>query len=192
MTITRDGFNMGRFDPSPRVFNNCKHVTPRMWAGRRNVMNENLEKFFTRFGEPSDKVEVNVGAYIVKADTLDTAKEIRDFDATAANLVSKCEQLIDVMKTYRASLVDQYNYLETAPTASVVELKREYYWYEKKSYYYLSIYKRYIDSGHDVLVSHERFAGRDRHKAIAAYKDYVKSHPGVIEIMDIEKHKWER
>ena len=125
-------------------------------------------------------------------DNMETASDILRRDKWTLDHIKDLEREIDLLKEYRLLLAERYNYLESAATAPVIMLKREKSYYENKVYYYLIESKRILDTGKDIQVNSTKYPGSERRQAIADYNAYIKGHPGIIAIKDIEKGKWER
>ena len=150
-----------------------------------------LKDLFSRYGHPSTEADIRISGYLLRPDQLDTIARVKDYDQTAERTIQELEEKIQQLKAYRIALAERYNYLATAPTVPVVRLTRRKT-YEGKVFYYLEVYSRNLLDGKEVKASSTTFLGKERHKAIATYNDYVKAHPGITAEMDIEKRSWER
>lgn len=150
-----------------------------------------LKDLFSRYGHPSTEADIRISGYLLRPDQLDTTARVKDYDRTAERTIQELEEKIRQLKVYRIALAERYNYLATAPTAPVVRLIRRKT-YEGRVYYDLMTYNRNLLDGQEVKASSTTFLGKERHKAIAAYNDYVQAHPGIEAEMDIEKRGWER
>lgn len=150
-----------------------------------------LKDLFSRYGHPSTEADIRIGGYLLRPDQLDTTARVKDYDQTAERTIQELKEKIRQLQVYRIALAERYNYLATAPTAPIVRLTRRKT-YEGKVFYYLTIYERNLLDGKEVKTNSTTFPGKERHKAIAAYNDYVKGHPGIAAEMDIEKRGWER
>lgn len=113
-------------------------------------------------------------------------------DKWASDDIQRLEEYIKVLKAYRQAIAERYQELETQPTIPVVTLKREKNYYSNKVFYYLIISRKYVNSGEMQQVSSTKYAGTDRKKAIDDFNSYVKSHPGIEAIKDIQKGRWEK
>lgn len=153
--------------------------------------NETMQEFFRRYGSPSTEADIRINGYLLRPDQLDTTARVKDYDQTAERIIQELEEKIQQLKVYRIALAERYNYLATAPTAPIVRLTRRKT-YEGKIYYDLITYNQNLLDGQEVKTSSTTFPGKERHKAIAAYNDYVKAHPGITAEKDIEKRSWER
>lgn len=150
-----------------------------------------MKDLFSRYGHPSTEADIRISGYLLRPDQLDTIARVKDYDQTAERTIQELEKKIRQLKAYRIALAERYNYLATAPTVPVVRLIRRKT-YEGKVFYYLEVYSRNLLDGKEVKASSTTFPGKERHKAIAAYNDFVKAHPGIAAEMDIEKRSWER
>lgn len=153
--------------------------------------NQTLKELFSRYGHPSTEADIRITGYLLHPEDLDTTARVKDYDKSAERIIQELEEKIRQLKVYRIALAERYNYLATAPTAPVVRLTRRKT-YEGKVFYYLTIYERNLLDGKEVKTNSTTFPGKERHKAIAAYNDYVQAHPGIVAEMDIEKRGWER
>ena len=98
-----------------------------------------------------------------------------------------------LLKAYRIAIAERYNYLATAPTTPVIEIKRHKgYSGNSKVFYYIYHYSRDLNDNKDILTSTLTFPGTERKKAFEYFNNYVASHPGIITIQNTDKAKWER
>ena len=153
--------------------------------------NETMQEFFRRYGSPSTEADIRINGYLLRPDQLDTTARVKDYDQTAERIIQELEEKIQQLKVYRIALAERYNYLATAPTAPIVRLTRRKT-YEGKIYYDLITYNQNLLDGQEVKTSSTTFPGKERHKAIAAYNDYVKAHPGITAEKNKKKRSWER
>lgn len=150
-----------------------------------------MKDLFSRYGHPSTEADIRISGYLLRPDQLDTIARVKDYDQTAERTIQELEEKIRQLKVYRIALAERYNYLATAPTVPVVRLIRQKT-YQGRVFYYLTTYERNLLDGKEVKTSTTTFPGKERHKAIAAYNDYIKAHPGIAAEIDIEKRSWER
>lgn len=151
-----------------------------------------LQDLFTRYGNPSTECDSKISIYLTAPDALNELNKVLYYDGKAIDYITELENKIEQLKAYRLALAERYNYLATSPTQPVVKLKRERRYYDNKVYYYLITYSRNILDGIETETSSTKYNGQERYKAIAAYKAYIKAHPGIVAEMNIEKSKWER
>lgn len=155
-----------------------------------------LDHVFQRYGTPHTEWNETLYLYFTRADKLDTCERVRKEDERTADRICALETILATMKAYRISLAERYAELETVPTIPVVKLSRvKASCYSKNAgrvFYYLETFDRYLNDGHEVETSSAEYPGTQRHKAIADYHEYVRTHPGIVAEMDIEKPKWER
>lgn len=150
-----------------------------------------MKDLFSRYGHPSTEADIRISGYLLRPDQLDTTARVKDYDKSAERIIQELEEKIQQLKAYRIALAERYNYLATAPTVPVVRLIRQKT-YQGRVFYYLTTYERNLLDGKEVKTSTTTFPGKERHKAIAAYNDYIKAHPGIAAEIDIEKRSWER
>ena len=156
-------------------------------------MDINYENFFNRCGFPSNESNAEIRLYYTRPEKIDTLDRIIREDQRAADSIQRLEQYIEVLKLYRQELCKRYNELTTAATVPGVKLVRERQsWNSGKVLYRITWYTHYIDSGLDVTDRFEVYKGTERYQAISDYRDYVKSHPGILSTMQIEKAEWEK
>lgn len=148
-----------------------------------------LDELFQRYGSPSREADFRISGYFSRADTIDTVGRIEREDKAASRMIENLQTKIRQLTAYRASLMERYNFLATAPTVPVIRLKRER---RDKAFYILTVYDRNLLDSHEVMRESTRYPGTERHKAINAYNTYIKQHPGIIAEMNIEKSHWER
>lgn len=153
--------------------------------------NEKMRQLFMKYGSPSREADLQMHGYLVHPDDLDTIDRVRATDKSAEHYIANYQAKIEQLQAYRIALQERYSYLSTAPTAPVVKLIRHKD-YQGMVHYYLKLYDRNLLDGKEVLTKTTTFPGKERHKAISAYKEYIKAHPGIMCEMDIEKGKWER
>jgi hypothetical protein len=120
-----------------------------------------------------------------------TAKEVLQADKRAARDIEELQEAIDNLKQIRTALADRYNELATMPYTYSLELTRYHGWRGSNITYTVRITRVYEDES-TAEELRETFPGKERHKAIARYKELQKSHPGITCSMDIEKSRWER
>ena len=120
-----------------------------------------------------------------------TAKEVLQADQRAARDIEELQEAIDNLKEIRAALAARYNELATMPYTYTLELKRDHGYRGSNIRYIIRICKIYEDKS-TAEELYETFPGKERHKAIARYKELAKSRPGITCQMDIEKSRWER
>lgn len=153
--------------------------------------NRTMQELFQRYGSPAREADIRISGYLLHPDDLDTTTRVKDYDKSAERIIQELEEKIRQLQVYRIALAERYNYIATAPTVPVVRLTRRKT-YEGKVYYDLMTYNRNLLDGREVKTSTTTFPGKERRKAIEAYNDYVKAHPGITAEIDIEKRSWEK
>lgn len=148
-----------------------------------------LDRVFQRYGSQSSEWSCPVYFYHTRADHLHTCESVAREDRRAADDIKELELLLESLTSHRAALAERYAELATAPTVPVIKLSRRKM---DTVTYYLETFDRNLNDNHDERTSSVKYPGTQRHKAIADYHEYVRTHPGIIAIMDIEKPKWER
>lgn len=154
-------------------------------------MTENLkEKFkYYGYGEYITPDKYFVGG-IYRPDKLDTLERITANDKTAQQIIQAAQQLIQDLQSYRADLYARYAELNAAQMIYDIhiQLLRHTDYYVKKVYFTVCVFKGYRKSGKPFeKIINERYEGRERHKAIARYKELQKQYPQAIAKNNIEK-----
>lgn len=151
-----------------------------------------IESLFKRYGSASDDVELHAREYLIKPEKLDTIERVLHYDKSAEKTIEQLEKMIEKLQIYRIALCDQYNFLQTAPKKAIVKLKREKSYRDNKVYYYIMELEKNLINENETLISSKKFSGKVRKKAFEEFEEYIKNHPGVIAIKEIEKESWER
>lgn len=139
-----------------------------------------IDQMFMRYGSPAEFIEFTNRISISRPDILDSIDRVLYYDGYAAECMKGLQRSIEKLQLYRIALQRRYNYLVTSPTADVIKLSRKRDGWSNKVFYYLTLCSRNILDGHDVVNSTKKYEGRQRHIAIADYRQYIKDHPGVI------------
>ena len=150
-----------------------------------------LQELFTKYGHPSTESDERIYIYLTHPEAINRLTDVVKYDEKSINYISDLERKIEQLKAYRLALSERYNYLASAPQQPVVRLKRVKS-YSGKIFYHLNTYTKNLLDGNEVETSSTKYTGQERSKAIKDYKSYVKSHPGILAEMQIEKPKWER
>lgn len=153
---------------------------------------ENMAEMFKRYGSPYHEASITLYLYLLRPDKLDTCDRIASYDKSAEQYIARLARQIEQLKSYRLALQERYNEIATAPTVPLVRLKREKNTWTNKVSYYLTVYKKYTETGELVKVESTTYSGTERHKAIRDFEAYKKAHPGIISELNIEKGKWEK
>ncbi|MBP3406559.1 MAG: hypothetical protein J6N18_10680 [Kiritimatiellae bacterium] len=115
---------------------------------------------------------------------------LRCRDRNASNLLARLQSAIDRVQAYRLDMADRAQFLATAAYTVSVELHRHRA-YQGGVTFQLETVRTYSD-GTRHTESRTVFTGKERHKAIAAYKAACRAYPGAENVLDIEKARWER
>lgn len=151
-----------------------------------------LSEMFQRYGHPSNEAHIDLHGYFLQADDMNDTARIQNYDENAARLIRDCETVISRLTAYRVSLAERYGYLSTAPSVPVICLERDRNAYSGKVFYYLRFLRRFLEDGTEVEERKEKYPGTERWKAISDFNAYVKAHPGITAVMDIDKKRWEK
>ena len=111
-------------------------------------------------------------------------------DRNAAHMQRQAEALLANLAEYRQALVERYVALSVMPYEIRLDLTREKR-YDGIVWYHLKLYKLYEDGTKQTELQ-ENYPGKERHKAIARYKELCKERPGITATMDIARKAWER
>lgn len=151
-----------------------------------------INNLFSRYGSPSKEAEFRIAGYYTRADCIDELDWIKSSDERVQRDIEELQVKIRQLSAYRISLAERYNFLATAPTVPIVRLIRHRESYSGKVLYRLLTFSRNLADGHEIQTGCTIYPGTERHKAIDAYKEYIKTHPGIESEMQIEKSRWER
>lgn len=155
---------------------------------------ERLNRHFRRRGDSYSTCDDRMNIWLDHPEAVDDVQRAARCDCQAASYIKDLENEIAFLKIYRLAMAERYQELATTPTTPVIELKRGRR-YDGKVFYRLTLYSRRCTDGKLVKQSddiNQTFEGKERHKAIAAFNAYLKSHPGIEAIKAIERSKWER
>lgn len=148
-----------------------------------------LDRVFRRYGSQSSEWNQTIYFYHTRADQLHTCNSVAYEDKRTIDDIKELERMLESLTAHRAALAERYAELATAPTVPVVKLTRRKM---DTVTYYLETFDRNLNDNHDERTSFVKYPGTQRHKAIADYREYVRTHPGIIASMDIKKPERER
>ena len=133
--------------------------------------------FYSRYGSSCNEHNETIYIYATRPGSIYDPALLEREDQHAVRTIAELEALLAELKAHRQAVAERYQELATAPTAPVVRLERK----EQLAgiRYYLTTYRQYLDGGR-VVVDRTTYHGKERHKAIAAFKEIVRSHPGII------------
>lgn len=144
-----------------------------------------LDRLFERYGRKQEDVNQTVSLYLMDPQTVQEMDRLQRQDQSAAQYIERLTELLEGLEAYRIACAERYAYLATAPTVPGVRLKRERDYRGNKVFYVLTTFRRDLNTGAEVVETSEKYQGAKRWEAIAAYRDYVKSHPGIVAEMCI-------
>ena len=132
--------------------------------------------------------------YLPDPRSLNTLKDCTYQGGSAARYASELKAMIETMEAYQQLIYDRVQELTTAQYHMEIHLRREKRYYNNnKVFYYLEVLKVFDTDGiKPEYIERTTYPGTERHKALADYAAYQKSHPGIIAVKDIEKAKWEK
>lgn len=145
-----------------------------------------LDRLFERYGRKQEDVNHTVNIYLMDPHTVQEMDRLQRQDQSAAQYIERLTELLEGLEAYRIACAERYAYLATAPTVPGVRLKRERDYRGNKVVYVLSTFRRDLNTGAEVVETRESYPGAKRWEAIAAYREYVKSHPGIVAEMCIK------
>ncbi len=145
-----------------------------------------LDRLFERYGRKQEEVNQTVNIYLMAPETVQEMDRLQRQDQSAAQYIERLTELLEGLEAYRIACAERYAYLATAPTVPGVRLKRERDYRGNKVFYVLSTFRRDLNTGAEVVETRESYPGAKRWEAIAAYREYVKSHPGIVAEMCIK------
>ena len=130
--------------------------------------------------------------YLPDPRSLNALKDCTYQGGSAARYAAELRAMIETMEAYQQLIFDRVQELTTAPYHMELNLTRRKR-YDNKVYYYLEVKKVFdVDGINPETIERTTYPGTERHKAIADFAAYQKSHPGIIAAKDIAKGKWER
>ena len=148
---------------------------------------ELIDRTFTAYGTRRKDADLSIRVYLTDPESITSLDTIARYDKAAGEQIKSAHALIDKLTAYRAACAERYSYISTAPTVPVIKLTRQRNYYQKKVYYYLTVYRRDVNTGEEIEVEQTKYPGTQRHEALKDFADYIKSHPGIIAEKDIEK-----
>jgi hypothetical protein len=168
------------------------------------TMTDTLKDVFKRNREcySSDSVTHTIRAFYVDPQSVHEPERLKNYDSMAAEDINDLLSEIELLKQYRAAIVERFGELATAATVPVIRLRRRKDSYTNKVFYYLEEITRYLDEPNtqsrvktpytDRIDNSTKYEGKARRDAIQAFEAYKKAHPGIIAELDINKASWER
>lgn len=132
--------------------------------------------------------------HLTNPDKLHTMKDLTYHGAQAARYAAEFKAMIETMEAYQSLIYDRVQALTQAPYHMEIHLRRERRYYnDNKVFYYLETIKVYDTPGIEPeTIERKTYPGTERHKALADFAAYQKSHAGIIAVKAIEKGQWER
>ena len=128
---------------------------------------------------------------------LHSTADVAYCDKNAERLIQEFADMINVLKDYRLDLAKRYTELSVRPTVPCIRLERRNGIYGDeagKVFFELVTFDMYADDTSprwdmgrvELNVNRKRYTGRERRQAIADYKSYIRSHPGIHAESDIK------
>lgn len=148
----------------------------------------NWQDLFQRWGQPSTEARIEVRDYLLRPDHL-TTRDIKSYDESAARTIQEMEETIAALRGYRQALAARYAELSAMAYSLRLDLIRERGWKGPVTYW-LRLVRVYAD-GHEEQEWSKNWPGNERHKALKAYREELKSRPGIETRCEIEKSRWE-
>lgn len=133
----------------------------------------------------------SVYLYLYDPKTMKTTQDVIQKDKWVEMDIKRLEQALNSLKEYRFDLMKRFNYLSKTDPTKVITLKRERNYRDSHVNYHLFLLETFPD-GTKRETTIADFTGKERSKAIKAFKAYCKDHPSLESVMDIEKGKWEK
>lgn len=113
-------------------------------------------------------------------------------DSMARQDIACLEGVIKQLKDYRVQVAKRAALLETAPYNLQLSIVRRRPWRTDPVTYSITISRLYLDESIRPLeILRETYPGKERHKALARFKELQKQYAGIETVVDIEKGKWE-
>lgn len=113
-------------------------------------------------------------------------------DSMARQNIAYLEGVIKQLKDYRVQVAKRAALLETAPYNLRLSIVRRRPWRTDPVTYSITISRIYLDESIRPLeILRETYPGKERHKALARFKELQKQYAGIETVVDLEKGKWE-
>lgn len=113
-------------------------------------------------------------------------------DSMARQDIAYLEGVIKQLKDYRVQVAKRAALLETVPYNLQLSIIRRKPWRTDPVTYSITISRIYLDESIRPLeILRETYPGKERHKALARFKELQKQYAGIETVVDIEKGKWE-
>ena len=153
----------------------------------------NLEKLFTRYGQPSDEINETIRFYYRRADKIESFERVQQADKDAQEKITELETWIELLKEYRQTLYERAQELCAADYSMKLTLRRRVDSWHNKRYYDITVVKVISASNaRPIEILSEEYSGTERHKALKRFEELKKQYPNIETEKDIEKSKWER
>lgn len=144
------------------------------------------------FGHRSD-LDLRVHAYIIDPKTIHTTQQAAQWGGYAARDIAAAKELIRKLEEYQQMLYQRVQEIEAAPWHTELYLIRDRSYRTGKVEYTIKLLKVYDTAGiGPSVIETRKYAGSERHKALADYETTRKSRPGIIAHKEIEKGWWEK
>lgn len=135
--------------------------------------------------------ELRVWAYLLSPSALNSMDTLTRYGRSADHAIAECNAMIEKLNAYKMQLYERAQQIAAAPWHIEILLKRER-GYNTISYF-LQLKKVYDAPGIEPeTLESTKYPGRERCTAIKAYRDYIKSHPGITAHMEISRAAWEK
>lgn len=135
--------------------------------------------------------ELRVWAYLLSPSALNSMDTLTHYGQNADHAIADCKAMIEKLNAYKMQLYERAQQIAAAPWHTELLLKRER-GYNTISYF-LQLKKVYDAPGIEPeTLKSTKYPGRERCAAIKAYRDYIKSHPGITAHMEISRAAWEK
>lgn len=142
-------------------------------------LKQSYAPIFERYGVKQKSGEIKLGySYLYRPDIIERQDDIKHYDANAARTIAECEALITQLKDYRQDLAIRYGELEVMSYKHEYKLVR-YVSYDNSVSYYLRDTLVYEDGTRDER-AFKKYAGKERHAAIKAFKQLQHDHPEAV------------
>lgn len=135
--------------------------------------------------------ELRVWAYLLSPAALNSMDTLTNYGQNADHAIAECNAMIEKLNAYKMQLYERAQQIAAAPWHTELLLKRERGYHTIS--YFLQLKKVYDAPGIEPeTLKSTKYPGRERCTAIKAYRDYIKSHPGITAHMEISRAAWEK
>lgn len=156
-------------------------------------MNERLKEFF-RYTDSSGLKNIHsYYSYIKQPEKIKTLKEVKEYDIKATSEMEYLQELIEIIKLYRAELYNRFQEINSAEYHSRLTIQRYKKLFPDRVFFEITLES--VPNRADVApieIFAELYNGKERHKALKRFAELCKEYPHAEIIKKVEKSQWEK